>query len=314
MNVSIIVVTRNRAPLLELCLNKLSQQVQPNDEIIVVDNASKDNTASIIKSLNKKIPICYVYEPRRGASYARNRGFRIATKQGVAFIDDDSLIKSDWLNNLRSILHTRALQNPNVVYQGKITQYYRHQGLYEHLRLRDFQQDLIRVGMLRDTKNYSSIRSLIAANMFSYRSVFKKLHGPFNARLFPFIGEDPDLAYRCIRMGLSIVYAPHVHAIHTKLSPVTLRDSLLAAYKYGRATALFERLYFTDTRFLFRYYARTITEGKENHGRLKTIDTFTWRHPFVFLQARLFYTLTSTASAVGRTLYKRFPINLDQKR
>lgn len=305
MNISIIVVTRNRAPLLAVCLKKLLRQVQPHDEVIVVDNASTDTTAAVVRSFTEKFPIRYLYESRLGASYGRNAGFKAARGQGIAFIDDDSLVDASWLREIRTTLVTRARRYPNTVYQGKITQWYRHQSVYELLRLRDFRYDLCHVGMHDEAKQFSQLRSLIAANIFSYRRVFERVAGPFNAGQFPFIGEDPDLAYRLIQRGVQIVYAPHAGVVHTKNTPVTLLDSARAAYRYGRATALFEKLYFANEQFLFTYYARSVDEGgfPKRHDAL---DAIIQRHPWAWVQSRIFYTVTSIAHAVGHALYKTF--------
>jgi glycosyltransferase involved in cell wall biosynthesis len=45
--VSVVIPTRNDAAMLAACLDLLSRQTRPADEIIVVDNASSDNTAAV---------------------------------------------------------------------------------------------------------------------------------------------------------------------------------------------------------------------------------------------------------------------------
>jgi len=51
MNISIIIPTKNRSDLLKICLGKVVEQISKNDEVIVIDNGSSDNTKKVIKHL-----------------------------------------------------------------------------------------------------------------------------------------------------------------------------------------------------------------------------------------------------------------------
>lgn len=70
-------------------------------EIIVVDNASDDDsTGEIIRTRSWSEKINYVYEPRSGLSYARNRGLAEAKGTIIAFTDDDVIVDAWWLNGI----------------------------------------------------------------------------------------------------------------------------------------------------------------------------------------------------------------------
>ena len=45
--ISVVIPTRNDADMLAVCLAALAGQTRPADEIVVVDNASTDNTAAV---------------------------------------------------------------------------------------------------------------------------------------------------------------------------------------------------------------------------------------------------------------------------
>ena len=51
----------------------------------------------------------YVLEPRPGLSHARNRGMSVASAPLVAFIDDDAIPATDWLERL-----TAAFEDPDI--------------------------------------------------------------------------------------------------------------------------------------------------------------------------------------------------------
>jgi glycosyltransferase involved in cell wall biosynthesis len=309
MNISIIIATRNRAGLLEACLNKLVPQCNLHDEIIVVDSSNTNQTACIIKPFVNKYPVRYLYEPGKGASFARNVGFKLATKTGVAFIDDDSLVTPGWLQGIRSTLISRGKKFRRCVYQGAVTQQYQHHGIYERLRLRDFQNDLVKIGMQSTTKWYTPLQYIMACNVFSYRSVFKLIPDLFNNKLFPFVGEELDLACRFIQMGIPIVYAPHIRVIHTKPNAVTLMASIIRAYQYGRAVALCRKIYFSDPNFLFHYYAHPL-EKRPSVPASSSSKNITSTNLWQSIQTHTFYTTTTYSYIFGYSLYTTLPLSM----
>lgn len=104
--VSVIVCTYNRAELLPRIIGLLRGQDYPKDkyEIIIVDNGSTDNTKSIAESLigQSGARVRYVFESRRGVTFARNRGSEMALNRYLAYIDDDCTVGPGWLQALMS--------------------------------------------------------------------------------------------------------------------------------------------------------------------------------------------------------------------
>lgn len=95
---SVVVCTHNRARLLRRCLaGLLSQTIAPRKlEIIVVDNASRDNTRGVAQGGGRAGRIRYLFEPELGLSRARNLGWRRARAPLVAYLDDDAVPEPDW--------------------------------------------------------------------------------------------------------------------------------------------------------------------------------------------------------------------------
>ena len=88
--ISIIVATYNRAHLLRSCLEALHNQTcnKKYYEVLLGDNASKDETALVVKEFEKRDwNMRYFYEKRQGLSFVRNSGFRLAKAEWVAYID-----------------------------------------------------------------------------------------------------------------------------------------------------------------------------------------------------------------------------------
>lgn len=95
--VSIIIPTYNEAKFIELCLKSLMALNYPHDRlgIIVVDNASTDETVSICKEFTSKIYIA----PNLTVAALRNYGASQAAGEIYAFIDADCVADKDWLLN-----------------------------------------------------------------------------------------------------------------------------------------------------------------------------------------------------------------------
>ena len=96
---TIVVCTRNRATLLDELLGTLANQKSDRAlfEIIVVDNGSSDRTSQVVQAHQEILGILkYVLETTVGLSFARNRGWRQATGEYIAYVDDDSRIPVNW--------------------------------------------------------------------------------------------------------------------------------------------------------------------------------------------------------------------------
>ena len=103
IRLSIIICSFNRAADLKRGLPPLLHEVegQPDVEILVVDNASTDPTPEIVRSLQTgSTPLRYLREERPGANYARNTGWRSASGEIIAYLDDDAVVEPGWVDGV----------------------------------------------------------------------------------------------------------------------------------------------------------------------------------------------------------------------
>lgn len=108
---SVIIGTHNRAALLEVALETLCHQslAPAAYEVIVVDNGSTDETASVVAAFRQRLPnLRYCFEAVPGISVARNHGWRVAQGHYVAFTDDDSRLPAEWLATAQQISQMHA--------------------------------------------------------------------------------------------------------------------------------------------------------------------------------------------------------------
>jgi glycosyltransferase involved in cell wall biosynthesis len=91
MDVSVVVPTRNRSALLAMTLRSALAQQQVDFEIIVVDEASTDDTPAVIAGLGDPRIRVIRHSRAQGVSAARNQGVSEARAEWIAFLDDDDL-------------------------------------------------------------------------------------------------------------------------------------------------------------------------------------------------------------------------------
>lgn len=99
-HVSVVVCTWNRAASLARTLAGMTRLAVPDGvawELVVVDNRCTDDTAAVIASFARRLPIRRVVEPEPGLANARNRGVAEAGGDHVVWTDDDVLVDEGWL-------------------------------------------------------------------------------------------------------------------------------------------------------------------------------------------------------------------------
>lgn len=105
MKYSIIIPVYNVEKYLEKCLDSILGQTYKNYEIILIDDASKDNSTNIIKKYANKEPEkikAFFFEENKGQSVARNFGVEKSTGDYIFFIDSDDYIDKSLLEKINN--------------------------------------------------------------------------------------------------------------------------------------------------------------------------------------------------------------------
>ena len=106
LRIATVVPSRNDADFLEVCLQALADQTRPSDFVVVVDNASADNTAEVATRFGAYL----VREEVEGVGAAAARGYDEASKLGadiIARVDADSIPPEDWLQRIEDAFGPR---------------------------------------------------------------------------------------------------------------------------------------------------------------------------------------------------------------
>jgi glycosyltransferase involved in cell wall biosynthesis len=283
LDVSVIVCTRNRRDALARLLEALEQLVVPAGlrwELIVVDNASTDDTASMLALRRTPLPMRVVREGLPGLSRARNTGIAAARGDLLLFTDDDCLPDARWLTSI----HEEFTRVPSLGVLG---------GRVELFDPRD------RPTTTRTSRERSEISAavqvdrIIGCNLSCRRSVMGTI-GPFDIGLGggtgAGAGEDVDFVYRSLRAGLRVEYSPDalVYHNHGRRTEAQVR-ALSRAYTVARGAIFCKYLMAGDRGMLPR-----IRQDVIYHARSFAVDVRAGRFPSRVL--RHYYHLAAGAT------------------
>lgn len=231
---SVVVCTYNRADLLRDALESICEQTVEAScyELIVVDNNSRDNTREVIEDCCSRHPnVRYCLEEEQGLSHARNRGWREARGEYVAYVDDDCKVPDDYVAAAFDIL-TRL--SP-AVFGGP------HYGDYNSPKPRWWKE---RYGSFEPSQTATDLPEgeyLQGNNIIIRRELLEAVEG-FDSR-YGMVGDK--LAYaeetelqkriRAMRPDEVIHYDPKVYVWHlVRPEKMTLRWNVASRFHCGR--------------------------------------------------------------------------------
>jgi len=119
--VSVIIPTFERAPLVVRAIASALDQTMDELEVIVVDDGSTDETAAVVGALNDRRIRYFRHLRNRGGGDARNTGIDVARGAYIAFLDsDDSWLPAKLAVQLVSVRG----YGPNAVSYGRVIKDY----------------------------------------------------------------------------------------------------------------------------------------------------------------------------------------------
>jgi GT2 family glycosyltransferase len=190
------------------CLRSLSAQTRPADELIVVDNGSRDGSLEYLRDEHPSVR-ALAQGRNTGFAYAANRGIDAARGELVALINTDVVLSEDWLERMVAALDARpaaasaackmlSLAEPAVLYDaGDIL---RRDGACEQ-----------RGRFMPGGGAYDEPGEVFGAcaGAALYRRAAVLGVGGFDERYFAYL-EDVDLALRLRLAGWTCLYQPAV--------------------------------------------------------------------------------------------------------
>jgi GT2 family glycosyltransferase len=233
---SVIIISYNTIGLLQDCLQSVTRATKPKDglEIIVVDNASSDGSAAMVKREFPEVKLVR-NQKNTGFAAANNKGVARSSGKYLLFLNSDTVVeRSSFVKPLKYLK-----KHPEV---GAITVRLElpsgqldpdnHRGFptpwtsaSHFLKLdRVFPYSRFFNNYYQSYKNFDAIHAIdLAAG--SYLMMSRKLFdriGGWSEDYF-FYGEDIDLCYQIRQTGKKIVYYPKTTVIHYKGASSGLR-------------------------------------------------------------------------------------------
>lgn len=100
MKVTVLIPSRNEAKSIQKCVDSVLNQSRKADEIIVVDDASTDNTLKKLQKYKKQIKVLMLNYSYGKKSYAQEVGMKHVTGDIVITTDADTVLDSDFIKNI----------------------------------------------------------------------------------------------------------------------------------------------------------------------------------------------------------------------
>ncbi len=117
--VSVVICTFNRANLVPQAISSVQNQTHSNIEIIVVNDASSDNTEEVVKAIPDK-RIRYIrHEKNKGLPAGRNTGIRAAKGEYIGFLDDDDEWRADKLEKQLRVIEDYDAVSCGSLWNGR---------------------------------------------------------------------------------------------------------------------------------------------------------------------------------------------------
>ena len=210
--ISIVIPNYNGAACLRVCLQSLMQQTYQNLEVLVVDNASRDQSLEIVRSVAPSARILR-QERNLGFAAAVNRGVQEACAEWIAVLNNDTEAANDWLENYAASIE----RHPDASFLAcRILDY------SDRTRIYSAGDCFLRAGIgyrrgqeLPDGSDYQrEIPAFSACGCAAlYRKTALQEACGYDERFFAYL-EDVDLGLRFQAAGRRGYYVPEARVYH----------------------------------------------------------------------------------------------------
>ncbi len=216
--ITIGIATYNRHAILKKCIEHILKQEKKPDEVIIVDSTPDEFTDSSLESLKKFCRTTYLKQASKTPlPKGRNIILSKCSTDIISFIDDDSIVRSDFVLNV-----IRSFMDPLV---GGVTGPTINSNINLEAKVRIIRDNLPRSfvtpwgDVYSDTRRWIPHRNIICGSMIganmSYRKNIIQGVGGFDENFTnPSFREDTDPQIMIRRMGFNFLYNPNVFVNH----------------------------------------------------------------------------------------------------
>lgn len=212
--ITVVIPTLGRA-ILRRALDAIASGTLPPAEVIVVDQGQSTEVESMLRDLQGRgIPARWIPSTERGRARGVNRGIVAVATRFLAITDDDCLVHPDWLELVRKHLD----ESPDSIVTGRVDS-------GDETVLSSVHHADARV------QRRPSVRfdRLSGGNMALAKATADRIGGlDEDPRIST--AEDVEFAYRALRAGVPIRYAPEIAVTHLGWRDELQREGQYASY------------------------------------------------------------------------------------
>ena len=246
--ISVVIPAYNAESTLPLCLGSLKEQTVQPLEILLVDDASTDDTASVARASGAEL---VSFKERRGPAKARNTGAEKAEGSIVLFLDSDVVPPPDLLEKIaqrfasdRAIVAVQTLYSPGCPADDMVSVY---QNFYYFHAL----------NRIKGNHTATFATWCAAVRKDSFMEI-----GGFNENIPEPTVEDEELGYSLVDSGRRIFLDRDIRVVH--LAKYSLGQFIRRRYRMAKAQAK-SGWRSVKNRLLLRYM--NIRETGTHHSR-----------------------------------------------
>ena len=232
---SILVPVFNSPDDTRRCLSSVLSTMAPDDELIIVDDSSEDETEKICQDFSADSRVrLFRNQKNLGYSKSANFAFSLATYHHVVLLNSDTVVSAGWLDKLQ-----RHLQNdPDLAAVGPVSNNAQAQSIPHQIIGDNLEDDqvtsFVKPQLLNEFLHFwSQGTELLRAEslngfciMFNTRSVTEM--GLFDTVAFPRgYGEELDWCIRVVDAGYSLGVALDTYVYHAKGKSFSSADRLI---------------------------------------------------------------------------------------
>lgn len=194
--ISVIIPAYNEAATIAACLDSVIADRHRDKEIIVVDDGSTDETATVLRRYAARPRLTVLTRANGGKAAALNAGIARATGQIMVFADADGVFTPDTLTRL-----LEGFDSPEVgAVCGNDAPLNTHRLLPRLLALLTHVTSLVRRAL-----SYTGCLAIVSGNIGAFRSDVVREIGGFTEGL---LGEDLEITWRVRRAGYRVTFQP----------------------------------------------------------------------------------------------------------
>ncbi len=263
-SIGIVIVNYNGASYQNDCIESILNSTYQNFKIIVVDNASTDNSMELLKTIKDDRIVPIYLKENSGVVGGNNVGVKKSIELGLdatLLLNNDTILKENTIENLVKNLDEENVVAPLIYYWTKKDVFWyagggfdKFRGITKHhyLKKKDEGQKL------KEYVDYASTCCLLVKN-----DVFGKI-GFFDSVYFMYF-DDTDFVMRLKMKGIKIKLEPSAKMYHKVSLSTGGEGSLLSTYYMTRNRFFFIKRYKSEfywTAYAFTYWTRKIKYWK----------------------------------------------------